>query len=672
MQTMLVTLLQHLLGTLALSSATDWTPKAAQVERTRPVLLIPGFASSQLQSWSQYRCTSGFSSNLYREIEFGDRLWVDLARVLAQTECWIRCLKLELPTQDELECKLRAVQGLEAISELDPGVVTGPLSTVWRSLIHDLVDHFELDPDQLIVATYDWRLPPSKLQERDKYFYSLKKKIEYAVELDGNKGGVVVIAHSMGNGVFRYFLEWLNDEVGRNNRQSWIDRHISAYFAVGSPLLGSAESLELISSGLTEGLPITQSEIRKLVVSFGSILSFMPISSGLNSAKDNEVLIAVRSLLPGNNQTQLRNYTSADIASGQLFRDMSAHDPIFGKLETMRQKFYADDPVLDFFKPWERPPIASVYSVYGVNVPTKNFYEYENANTPGHWYQVEYMNEEGHNLTCTKTGDGTVTYHSLSWAHSWLGSKGSSVRVTQTPQSVYFSADNITRVRAVRHAKTHHAEYSLLHGNLPICEGNIESSSSSSFFAGLFGPVNRDRITFFESSTHEDGAATSTGVWEIDGVKHRDILSSPVFLRELRAELRHIFNGKTNSDKSSRPPVIDGDCYWNYRYARCEFPVFCEYRYVFGDVTFDQSCRVRLNDGLLGPAHPTPYFGVSASTSRPDPVELSFTGPYCSAPCLLPMSTSSSMAMTLLSNVSRFGPLQRDPLQTRTCDEGST
>ena len=124
------------------------------------------------------------------------------------------------------------------------------------------------------------------------------------------------------------------------------------------------------------------------------------------------------------------------------------------------------------------------------------------------------MNEEGHNLTCTKTGDGTVTYHSLSWAHSWLGSKGSSVRVTQTPQSVYFSADNITRVRAVRHAKTHHAEYSLLHGNLPMCEGNIESSSSSSFFAGLFGPVNRDRITFFESSTHEDGAATSVSAFD--------------------------------------------------------------------------------------------------------------------------------------------------------------
>ncbi|KAL4152498.1 hypothetical protein PRNP1_001952 [Phytophthora ramorum] len=641
------------------------------VMRTRPVLLMPGFASSQLQSWSHHRCETGFRKNLYRDINFGDRLWVDVARVLAQGDCWIRCMKLDITTQDELECKLRATQGLEAVSELDPGIVTGPLSTVWRNIIHDLVDHFELDPEQLIVATYDWRLPPSKLQERDKYFYSLKKKIEYTVELDGDRGGLVVIAHSMGNGVFRYFLEWLKEEVGRNNWQKWIDQHISAYFAVGSPLLGSAETLELISSGITEGLPITQSEMRKLVVSFGSILSFMPIPSGLSSAKDDEVLITVRSqqgIIPREDQVQVQNYTSADIASGKLFRDMSAHDPLFAKLEAMRQKFYVEDSVLDFFKPWERPPIASVYSVYGVNVPTKNFYEYENADQPGHWFQLQYVEEEGQESTCSKTGDGTVSYHSLSWAHTWLGSKGSSVRVTQTPQSVYFSAENITRVRAVRHASGHHAEYSLLNGNLPICEADADPSSFSGggtagFFAGLFGSLNRDRITFFESSKEVDGATRSTGVWEIDGVGHRDILSNPAFLRELRAELRHIFNGKTNSDKSSRPPVIDGDCYWNYRYAYCEFPEFCEYRYVFGDVTFDQSCRIRQAKGtLLVPT--APFLGVSASSPKQEPLEFTFTGPYCSAPCMPISSSSPDITMSSSSNFNGLGSLQQEPLQT--------
>ncbi|KAE8995926.1 hypothetical protein PF011_g16115 [Phytophthora fragariae] len=666
--------MRALLGLLlALALAATTAAKDGGVMRTRPVLLMPGFASSQLQSWSHHRCKTGFRNNLFRDIKFGDRLWIDVARVLSQSDCWLQCMKLDITTQEELECKLRAAQGLEAVSELDPGIVTGPLSTVWRDIINDLVQHFELDPDQLVVATYDWRLPPSKLQERDKFFFSLKKKIEYTVELDGNVGGLVVIAHSMGNGVFRYFLEWLKEEVGRNNWQKWIDRHISAYFAVGSPLLGSAESLELISSGLTEGLPMTQSEMRKLVVSFGSILSFMPIPSGLNSAKDNEVLITVRSqqgLIPGDDNALHRNYTSADIASGQLFRDMSAHDPIFAKLETLRQKFYVNDHVLDFFKPWERPPIASVYSVYGVNVPTKNFYEYENGDAPGHWFQLQYLDEEGQEPTCSKTGDGTVPYHSLSWAHTWLGSKGSSVRVTQTPQSVYFSAENITRVRAVRHGSNHHAEYSLLNGKLPICEADSDSSSygasgTTSFFAGLFGPFNRDRITFFESSKEVDGAARSTGVWEIDGVGHRDILSNPAFLRELRAELRHIFNGKTNSDKSSRPPVIDSDCYWNYRYARCEFPVFCEYRYVFGDVTFDQSCRIRRKGDLPAPpAYTTPFLGVSASSPSLEQAEFPFTGPYCSAPCSPISSSSSDITMSSSSNFNSLGSLQQEPLQT--------
>ena len=71
-------------------------------------------------------------------------------------------------------------------------------------------------------------------------------------------------------------------------------------------------------------------------------------------------------------------------------------------------------------------------------------------------------------------------------------------------------------------------------------------------------------------------------MWEIDGVGHRDILSNPVFLRELRAELRHVFKGDGQlaaSDRSFRPPTLDADCYWNYRQAKCEFPEYCEYRY---------------------------------------------------------------------------------------------
>jgi hypothetical protein len=224
-----------------------------------------------------------------------------VARILAQGDCWVRCMKLHMENQTELDCKLRAGEGFSAITELDPGFLTGPLSAIWRGLVVDLIDYFHFEPDEIIVAPYDWRLPPSVLQERDNYFLSLKRKstfflvlilwpcdsdgfygwgtngificpsVENAMALHGepNDGGAVVIAHSMGNNVFRYFLAWLKHEVGRNHWQEWIDKHISAYFAVGAPLLGSPEAMELLASGITMGLPLPQREVRKLVATFG-------------------------------------------------------------------------------------------------------------------------------------------------------------------------------------------------------------------------------------------------------------------------------------------------------------------------------------------------------------------------------------------------------------------
>lgn len=32
-------------------------------------------------------------------------------------------------------------------------------------------------------------------------------------------------------------------------------------------------------------------------------------------------------------------------------------------------RFYQDDKVLNHYDAWERPPVASVYTVYGVNMP---------------------------------------------------------------------------------------------------------------------------------------------------------------------------------------------------------------------------------------------------------------------------------------------------------------
>lgn len=77
--------------------------------------------------------------------------------------------------------------------------------------------------------------------------------------------------------------------------------------------------------------------------------------------------------------------------------------------------------------------------------------------------------------------------------------------------------------------------------------------------------------------------------------------------------------------------MIDSDCYWNYRQARCEFSEFCEYQYNFGDVTLDQSCRMRASKKLPAPIHSGELFNAAtaASAAGKGGAAMSSTGSYC-------------------------------------------
>jgi hypothetical protein len=53
------------------------------------------------------------------------------------------------------------------------GKVSGPLSSVWKEWVKWCVE-FGIEANAIIVVPYDWRLPPSMLEERDLYFHKLK------------------------------------------------------------------------------------------------------------------------------------------------------------------------------------------------------------------------------------------------------------------------------------------------------------------------------------------------------------------------------------------------------------------------------------------------------------------------------------------------------------------
>lgn len=111
-------------------------------------IIIPGFASTQLRAWSILDCP-------YSPLDFNplDLVWLDSTKVrnklqyfvfqldcpclnfflavlvfqlLSAMNCWLKCMWLDPYNQtDHRECKSRPDSGLSAITELDPGYITG-------------------------------------------------------------------------------------------------------------------------------------------------------------------------------------------------------------------------------------------------------------------------------------------------------------------------------------------------------------------------------------------------------------------------------------------------------------------------------------------------------------------------------------------------------------------
>ena len=118
-------------------------------------------------------------------------------------------------------------------------------------------------------------LPPQKLEDRDGYFSLLRLRIEY-MRLS-NRERVVLLAHSMGNRVTQYFLQWILDqpELG----QEWIDVNIHAFFALGPPFLGATKCVRAVVSGDCMGLEVflTAEEGRQMARGSASLPFLFPL-----------------------------------------------------------------------------------------------------------------------------------------------------------------------------------------------------------------------------------------------------------------------------------------------------------------------------------------------------------------------------------------------------------
>lgn len=86
------------------------------------------------------------------------------------------------------------------------------------------------------------------MESRDSYFTNLKFKIESAVIRHGRPA--VVIAFSMGNLLFQYFITWLEYENKPSmGHVQWLRKNVWGYVGYSAPLLGAAVAVKSVLSG---------------------------------------------------------------------------------------------------------------------------------------------------------------------------------------------------------------------------------------------------------------------------------------------------------------------------------------------------------------------------------------------------------------------------------------
>jgi pimeloyl-ACP methyl ester carboxylesterase len=165
-------------------------------------------------------------------------------------------------------------QGLEAIANLDPNSWLKDKTKYFSSLIDALKAKGYTDSN-LKAAPYDWRTAPKGLIDRYDYFNNLQQMIEQLYS-QNNSTPVVIIAHSMGNRITQYLLQFIknNQKLG----QAWIDKYIARYIAVSPPWLGAAIPIRQVITDSYKIGPFLLKNMKKVLQSYGAMPWVFPVT----------------------------------------------------------------------------------------------------------------------------------------------------------------------------------------------------------------------------------------------------------------------------------------------------------------------------------------------------------------------------------------------------------
>ncbi|KAG6750284.1 hypothetical protein POTOM_047388 [Populus tomentosa] len=609
-------------------------------------IIIPGFASTQLRAWSFLDCP-------YSPLDFNplDLVWLDTTKLLSAVNCWLKCMLLDPYNQtDHPECKSRPDSGLSAITELDPGYITGPLSSVWKDWVKWCIE-FGIEANSIIAVPYDWRLSPSMLEERDLYFHRLKLTFETALKLRG--GPSIVFAHSLGNNVFRYFLEWLKLEIAPKHYNQWLDEHIHAYFAVGAPLLGAIETVKATFFGNTFGLPVsevthsflettglTAVTFTSLIEAFGC-LSYYLVLLDLD-AYSNTCLSCILARYQGTARLMFNSFASSlwMMPFSKYCRTDNSYCRHFAggfrkghhTYQCEEQEFrlnYSGWPtnIVNIEIPSVRgfgayPSVTELaqtnLSSMECGLPTQLSFSAREISDGTLFKAIEdYESDSKRLLYQLKKSyhDDPVLNPLTPWDRPPIKNVFCIYGIDSRTEVGYYFApsgkpypDNWITTDVI-----YELEGSLYSRSGNLVEGNPGAASgddtvpynSLSLCKNWLGP--KVNITRAPQSEH-DGSDVQVDL-NVEHQHEEDIV--PNMTRSPRVKYITYYEdsesipGRRTAvwelDKAKRGPLRDEDCYWDYGKARCSWSEYCEYRYLFGDVHLGQSCRLKNSsaDALL-------------------------------------------------------------------------
>lgn len=417
------------------------------------VIMVPGVISTGIESWS-IEGTSDCPSEKY----FRKRLWGSfymLRTMLIEKACWLKHIMLDPETGlDPPGIKLRAAQGFEAADFFVAGY------WIWNKILENLAV-IGYGPENMVSASYDWRLAYLDLERRDGYFSKLKAQVEVANQLSGKK--TVLIGHSMGSQVIFYFLKWVEADGPHfgNGGKSWVNDHIEAYVDISGSVLGTPKAITALLSGEMKdtvqlnGLAVyglekffSRRERSDMLKTFGGIPSMLPkggalIWGDMYSAPDDCLDVNSTSCNSGGTDSfgnfirfaeDIGEYSSKNLTLEESIDFLFDQGPEWFKNRALTHYSYGYATSAEElsanendFSKWSNPlevalpnaPDMKIYCFYGVGNPTERAYYYKEDKDKSVANLNVTVDNDNKSSVLMSDGDGTVSLLTHYMCHKW-------------------------------------------------------------------------------------------------------------------------------------------------------------------------------------------------------------------------------------------------------------